>query len=62
MVINMDLEKILNNLQENCNTLHDEYGATENVIRLQVAINSFRHKNDITDESQIINDSDGFVQ
>ena len=56
----MDKQKILDNLQENCNQLYDEYGATDNVISLQVAINQLRNEHDIHDENECVNNE--FVQ
>lgn len=58
----MDLKKILNDLQNNCNELYGKYGASENVIQLQVAINSLRNEFDIPDETQMTDSNEGFVQ
>lgn len=58
----MDLKKTLNDLQNNCNALYEKYGATENVIQLQVAINSLRNEFDIPDETEMTDSNEGFVQ
>ena len=58
----MDKQKILNNLQENCNQLYNEYGASDEVIALQVAINKFRNFLDIPDEAEMTDSNKGFVQ
>ena len=47
-----ELETILNNLQTECNKLYDEYGATDNIISLQVAINSLRHEHNLCDKTE----------
>ena len=56
----MDLKQCLNNLQTEANTLYGEYGATPNIICLQVAINRLRHEYDLCDESECIYEE--FVQ
>lgn len=56
----MELKKVLDNLQKEANELYDEYGATTNIIQLQVAINSLRNEYDITDETETIYET--FVQ
>lgn len=61
-MIIMDLEKILDNLQENCNELYNEYGASDDVIQLQVAINSLRNSFDISDKTKLTESNKGFVQ
>ena len=58
----MDLEKVLDNLQENCNQLYTEYGASDDVIQLQVAINSLRNSFDISDKTKLTESNQGFVQ
>ena len=58
----MELKEILNNLQDNCNELYDAYGASEDVIKLQVAINGLRHSFNISDESKMTTSNEGFVQ
>lgn len=58
----MDLKQTLNNLQNECNVLYDEYGATENIIQLQVAINSLRNAYNIPDETEMTKSNPGFVQ
>ena len=49
----MSLDNILDNLQKECNKLYEEYGASDDVIQLQVAINNLRNTFDIPDESQM---------
>jgi len=61
-VIIMDLEKVLNNLQNECNILYKEYGASDDVIQLQVAINNLRNSFNIPDENEMTTSNEGFVQ
>lgn len=58
----MSLDNILDNLQKECNKLYEEYGASNDVIQLQVAINNLRNTFDIPDESQMTVSNEGFVQ
>lgn len=58
----MSLDNILDNLQKECNKLYEEYGASDDVIQLQVAINNLRNAFDIPDESQMTVSNEGFVQ
>lgn len=58
----MILDNILDNLQKECNKLYEEYGASDDVIQLQVAINNLRNTFDIPDESQMTVSNEGFVQ
>ena len=58
----MSLDNILDNLQKECNKLYEEYGASDDVIKLQVAINNLRNTFDIPDESQMTVSNEGFVQ
>lgn len=58
----MSLDNILDNLQKECNKLYEEYGASDDVIQLQVAINNLRNTFDIPDESQMTTSNEGFVQ
>lgn len=58
----MDTKEQLNTLQNICNELYDELGASDEVINLQVAINSLRNKFDIPDETQMTISNKGFVQ
>lgn len=55
-----ELKTKLDNLQKECNDLYDEYGATPNIISLQLAINRLRHQYDLCDESERIYEN--FVQ
>ena len=56
----MDLKQTLDNLQSEANNLYEEYGATPNIITLQLAINRLRHEFDLCDESECIYEE--FVQ
>lgn len=58
----MDLNKILNTLQYMCDELYEEYGASDDVIKLQIAINGLRNTHDIADKSKITESDKGFVQ
>ena len=58
----MSLDNVLDNLQKECNKLYEEYGASDDVIQLQVAINNLRNTFDIPDESQMTVSNEGFVQ
>ena len=58
----MILDNILNNLQNECNKLYNEYGASDDVIQLQVAINNLRNTFDIPDETKMTTSNEGFVQ
>lgn len=58
----MSLNNILDNLQKECNKLYEEYGASDDVIQLQIAINNLRNTFDIPDESQMTVSNEGFVQ
>lgn len=52
------LKETLDNLQ--CNKLYEEYGLIEEVMDLQLVINSLRNKFDLVDESEQVYDE--FVQ
>lgn len=54
MLQEKDLEHTFNTLQNVCNELYETYGATEEVIDLQVAINKLRHKHNVTDKSELL--------
>ena len=56
----MDLEIIFDNLQKEADILYEEYGATPNVIGLQLSINRLRHEFDCVDESELLYED--FVQ
>ena len=58
----MSLDNILDNLQKECNKLYEEYGASDDVIQLQVAMNNLRNTFDIPDESQMTVSNEGFGQ
>lgn len=58
----MNLEIIFNNLQKEADILYEEYGAIDDVIQLQIAINSLRNKFDIVDKNELTESNEGFVQ
>ena len=58
----METEVVLDNLQENCNKLYEEFGASEDVMKLQIAINSLRHTLNISDKTKMTSSNEGFVQ
>ena len=58
----MNLNEILDNLQNNCDELYSEYGASDDVIQLQVAINNLRNTFNIPDEANMTVSNEGFVQ
>ena len=58
----MNLNEILDNLQNKCDELYGEYGASDDVIQLQVAINNLRNTFDIPDEANMTVSNEGFVQ
>lgn len=48
----MELLETINTLQQQCDKLYEAYGATEEVINLQVLINTLCSKNDITNPNE----------
>ena len=54
------LKETLDNLQQECNKLYEEYGLIDEVMDLQLVINSLRNKFDLVDESE--QGYDEFVQ
>ena len=54
------LKETLDNLQQECNELYEEYGLIDEVMDLQLVINSLRNKFDLVDESEQVYDE--FVQ
>lgn len=58
----MNLNEILDNLQNNCDELYGEYGASDDVIQLQIAINNLRNTFNIPDEANMTVSNEGFVQ
>lgn len=54
------LKETLNNLQQECNKLYEEYGLIEEVMDLQLVINSLRNKFDLVDSQEIVYEN--FVQ
>lgn len=57
-----ELKIILRNIQIEADKLYKEFGATEEIIELQAAINGLRHQYDITDETELTKSNPGFVQ
>lgn len=55
-----DLKETLDNLQQECSKLYEEYGLIDEVMDLQLVINSLRNKFDLVDESEQVYDE--FVQ
>ena len=51
----MDISQLL------INQLYDKYGLTDDVLDLQIKLNTMRAETDISDNNEIIND-EGFVQ
>lgn len=54
------LKETLDNLQQECNKLDEEYGLIEEVMDLQLVINSLRNKFDLVDSQEIVYEN--FVQ
>lgn len=54
------LKETLDNLQQECAKLYEEYGLIDEVMDLQLVINSLRNKFDLVDESEQVYDE--FVQ
>lgn len=54
------LKETLDNLQQECNKLYEEYGLIDEVMDLQLVINSLRNKFDLVDELEQVYDE--FVQ
>ncbi len=57
-----ELEQCLDILQEQNNKLYTNFGATDEILDLQIAINKLRNKYNISDKSQITESNPGFVQ
>lgn len=57
-----ELEQCFNILQEQNNKLYENFGATDEVMDLQIAINKLRNKYNIADKTQITESNPGFVQ
>lgn len=54
------LKETLDNLQQESNKLYEEYGLIEEVMDLQLVINSLRNKFDLVDSQEIVYEN--FVQ
>lgn len=57
-----ELKIILRNIQIEADKLYKEFGATDEIIELQAAINGLRHQYDVTDETELTKSNPGFVQ
>lgn len=57
-----ELKNILTELQNQSNKLYNEYGLTDEILELQIAINGLRNKFDMPDETQLTESNKGFVQ
>lgn len=57
-----ELKECFKILQEQNNKLYESFGATDEIIDLQVAINKLRSKYNIADETEITESNPGFVQ
>lgn len=57
-----ELKNILTELQNQSNKLYDEYGLTDEILELQIAINGLRNKFNMPDETQLTESNKGFVQ
>ena len=53
--------KLLDVSQLLINKLYDKYGLTEDILDLQIKLNTMRAETDIFDNNEIVND-EGFVQ
>ena len=57
-----DLKQCFDILQEQNNKLYKSFGASDEVIDLQIVINKLRNKYNIPDESKTTDSNPGFVQ
>ena len=57
-----ELKIILRNIQIETDKLYKEFGATDEIIELQAAINGLRHQYDVVDETELTKSNPGFVQ
>ena len=57
-----ELKECFKVLQDQNNKLYESFGATDEIIDLQVAINKLRSKYNIADESKETASNPGFVQ
>lgn len=48
-----ELLNIINNLQKECENLYNEYGLIDEVLDLQIIINTICSKNNITNSNEI---------
>ncbi len=48
-----ELLNIINNLQKECDNLYNEYGLIDEVLDLQIIINTICSKNNITNSNEI---------
>lgn len=57
-----ELKECFKILQEQNNKLYENFGATDEVMDLQIAINKLRNKYNIADETKKTDSNPGFVQ
>lgn len=57
-----ELQECFRILQEQNNKLYKNFGATDEIIDLQVSINRLKNKYNIPDESKMTDSNPGFVQ
>lgn len=51
-----ELKTSFDNLQSEANKLYEAYGATDNIIGLQVSINKLRHEHNLCDKSECLHE------
>ena len=57
-----ELKIILRNIQIEADKLYKKFGATDEIIELQAAINGLRHQYDVVDETELTKFNPGCVQ
>lgn len=57
-----ELKECFKILQEQNNKLYENFGSTDEVVDLQIAINKLRNKYNIVDETKETESNPGFVQ
>lgn len=57
-----ELTQCFDILQEQNNKLYENFGAIDEIMDLQIAINQLRNKYNIPDKTKITNSNPGFVQ
>jgi len=56
------VEEILDNLQKQADELYEKFGAIDEVIELQVAINMLRNHFNIPDKTKMTDSNPGYTQ